>query len=577
MKFVGALLLLVVSTLALSLAYRLYGSFLAKQVMQLDDSYITPAHTMRDNNDYVPSHPAVVFGHHFASIAGLGPLLGPAIAVVWGWLPALIWILLGSIFVGAVHDFGTLFTSLRHRARSIGDITEEVVNHRSRILFLLFAIFAMSLAMGVFVLNISQLFSPGEGGAEGGHVPEAVLPSMTLIVIALVVGILHYRYRLALLPLTLVGLVFSLTFVWLGTVFPLQGVGGLTFTPSFWTYALMVYAYIASVLPVWLLLQPRDYLNSFQLFLGMALLLLGTLIGGLTGHLKLVAPSINSNAQNLPPLFPMLFITVACGAVSGFHSLVASGTTSKQLDKESHALPIAYGGMLTEGLLATLALLGVAAGFTAVEWVQNYADWKLAGAKALSNFVHGAGTIIAQTGVPHSLAKVFIATVAVGFALTTLDSATRLIRYNIQELATALRLEPLRNHYIATAFAVALIGFFALMKIPDPATGQLKPAGTILWALFGTSNQLLAGLALLVVTLYLRSLGRPTVFTATPMCFMLVVTIVALLLSIRNFAVQGNWFLLGFSLLILFLAFWLIVEAISTLKRQLVETQSTKQ
>lgn len=573
----GALLLLVVSTLALSLAYRLYGSFLAKQVMQLDDSYITPAHTMRDNNDYVPSHPAVVFGHHFASIAGLGPLLGPAIAVVWGWLPALIWILLGSIFVGAVHDFGTLFTSLRHRARSIGDITEEVVNHRSRILFLLFAIFAMSLAMGVFVLNISQLFSPGEGGAEGGHVPEAVLPSMTLIVIALVVGILHYRYRLALLPLTLVGLVFSLTFVWLGTVFPLQGVGGLTFTPSFWTYALMVYAYIASVLPVWLLLQPRDYLNSFQLFLGMALLLLGTLIGGLTGHLKLVAPSINSNAQNLPPLFPMLFITVACGAVSGFHSLVASGTTSKQLDKESHALPIAYGGMLTEGLLATLALLGVAAGFTAVEWVQNYADWKLAGAKALSNFVHGAGTIIAQTGVPHSLAKVFIATVAVGFALTTLDSATRLIRYNIQELATALRLEPLRNHYIATAFAVALIGFFALMKIPDPATGQLKPAGTILWALFGTSNQLLAGLALLVVTLYLRSLGRPTVFTATPMCFMLVVTIVALLLSIRNFAVQGNWFLLGFSLLILFLAFWLIVEAISTLKRQLVETQSTKQ
>ncbi|MFN3421598.1 MAG: carbon starvation protein A, partial [Armatimonadota bacterium] len=363
----------------------------------------------------------------------------------------------------------------------------------------------------------------------------------------------------------------------LGTIFPLQGIGGMTFTPSFWTYALMLYAYIASVLPVWLLLQPRDYLNSFQLFLGMALLLFGVLIGGLTGQLKLVAPAFNSNAQNLPPLFPMLFITVACGAVSGFHSLVASGTTSKQLDKESHALPIAYGGMLTEGLLATLALLGVAAGFTVVEWVQNYADWKIAGAKALSNFVHGAGTIVAQTGVPHSLAKVFIATVAVGFALTTLDSATRLIRYNIQELATALKLEPLRNHYIATAIAVALIGLFALMKIPDPVTGQLKPAGTILWALFGTSNQLLAGLALLVVTLYLRSLGRPTVFTATPMCFMLVVTIAALLLSIRNFAVQGNWFLLGFSLLILFLAFWLIVEAISTLKRQLVVVQSTRQ
>lgn len=572
----GVLLILIAVVSALGLAYRFYGSFLARRVFQLDDNRPTPAHTMRDDRDYVPSHPAVVFGHHFASIAGLGPLLGPAIAVVWGWLPALIWILLGSIFVGAVHDLGSLFASLRHQARSIGDITEEVVNNRARMLFLLFAIFAMSLAMGVFVLNIAQLFAPGEGGAEGGHVPEAVLPSGMLIVLAVVVGVLHYRYKLALLPLTLVGVALSLFFVWLGTIFPLSGIGNFTFTPNFWTYALMAYAYIASVLPVWLLLQPRDYINSFQLYLGMLLLFAGVLIGGLAGQLHLVAPAINTKAENLPPLFPMLFITVACGAVSGFHCLVASGTTSKQLDRESHALPVAYGGMLTEGLLATLALLGVAAGFTAVEWWQNYADWKLAGAKALSNFVHGAGTIVAQTGVPHHIAKVFIATIAVGFALTTLDSATRLIRYNIQELATAVKFEPLRNPYIATAVAVSLIGFFALMKIPDPSTGQLKPAGTILWALFGTSNQLLAGLALLVVSLYLRSLGRPTTFTAAPMCFMLVVTVTALLLSIRNFWVQGNWFLLGFACLILALAFWLIVEAVLTLRRQVVPAESVK-
>jgi carbon starvation protein len=300
----------------------------------------------------------------------------------------------------------------------------------------------------------------------------------------------------------------------------------------------------------------------------MGLLFVGVLIGGLSGNLRLAAPAVNFHAENLPLIFPMLFITVACGAVSGFHSLVASGTTSKQLDRESHALPVAYGGMLTEGLLATLALLGVAAGFTAVEWAQNYADWKLAGAKALSNFVHGAGFLVAQTGVPHNLAKVFVATVAIGFALTTLDTATRLIRYNIQELGTAFRLKPVTNPYIATGIAVLLIGFFALLKIPDPVTGQLKPAGTILWALFGTSNQLLAGLALLVVTLYLRSLGRPTVFTAAPMGFMLVVTISALLLSIRNFFLQANWFLLGFSCLILALAIWLLVEAVLTLKRQ---------
>ncbi len=563
-----AFAILIVALVALSLAYRFYGNFLAQRVLGLEEHRPTPAHTMRDDRDYVPSHPAVVFGHHFASIAGLGPLLGPAIAVTWGWLPALMWILLGSIFVGAVHDLGCLFTSLRHRARSIGDVAKEVTSHRARLLFLLFTVFTMSLAMGVFVLNIAQLFSPGAGGAEGGHVPEAVLPSGMLLVIALVVGVLHYRFRVALLPLTILGVVVSLLSIWLGTQFPISGIGGITFTPSFWTYALMGYAFLASVLPVWLLLQPRDYLNSFQLYLGMGLLFVGVLVGGLGGQLSLAAPPINTNAANLPPLFPMLFITVACGAVSGFHSLVASGTTSKQLDKETHALPVAYGGMLTEGLLAVLALLGVAAGFSAVEWAQNYADWKQAGAKALSYFVHGSGVIVAQLGVPLTLAKVFVATIAVGFALTTLDSATRLIRYNIQELAAALRLEPLRNPYLATAVAVSLIGFFALLKVPDPTTGQWKPAGAVLWVLFGTSNQLLAGLALLVVSLYLRSLGRPTVFTVVPMSFMLLVTITALLFNLRTFWLQGNWLLFGIAGLILGLALWLLVEAAGSLRRQ---------
>lgn len=572
----SALAVLFASAVALGLAYRFYGNFLARRVLQLDDSNETPAHTLRDDKDYIPTHPAIVFGHHFASIAGLGPLLGPTIAAIWGWLPALFWILLGSIFIGAVHDIGCLFTSLRLKARSICDITGDIVSNRARILFLMFAIFAMSLAMGVFVLNIAQLFSPGESGAESGHVPESVLPSLALVFIALAFGILRYRYRFPLLRLTVFGILASLFFVWLGTKYPLSGIGNVTFTPAIWTYTLMIYAYIASMLPVWLLLQPRDYLNTFQLFLGMILLFVGALIGGLSGQLRLSAPPVNLNAENLPPLFPMLFITVACGAVSGFHSLVASGTTSKQLDKESHALPVAYGGMLTEGLLAVLSLLAVTSGFTAVEWAQNYADWKVAGSKALSNFVHGASVLVSQIGVPHGIAKVFIATIAVGFALTTLDTATRLIRYNIQELAAALKIKPLTNLHIATGFAVLLIGFFAMMKIPDPVTGQLKPAGTILWALFGTSNQLLAGLALLAVTLYLRSLARPTIFTVAPMGFMLVVTVSALLISIRNFFVQGNWILLAFSVLILSLAIWLLVEAILTLRRRPVYVQSVK-
>lgn len=549
----------VVAGLLFWLAYRWYGTFLATKVFQVDDSRSTPAYTERDEVDYIPAPAPVLFGHHFASIAGLGPLLGPAIAVVWGWLPALIWIVVGSIFIGAVHDMGCLVTSVRNRARSIADVTADVMGHRARLLFLLFAIFALSLAMGVFVVNISNLFSAGAGAAEGGHVPQAVLPSVMLILIAIVVGFLHYRVQLPLGPLTVVAVVASLLFVWWGVRLPITSVAGVALTPDRWTYLLTAYAFVASVLPVWLLLQPRDYVNSFQLYLGIGLLLLGTLIG----NPKVVAPAINTSASGLQPLVPMLFITVACGAVSGFHALVASGTTSKQLARESHVKPVAYGGMLTEGFLATLALVGVAAGIgSAAEWSARYADWKSAGTHALANFVHGAGSIIGYTGIPADLAKVFVATVAVGFALTTLDSGTRLIRYNVQELAGAWGLSWLRQPLLATAIAVALIAGFALMRSPDPVTGQIKPLGSVLWQLFGTSNQLLAGLSLLVVSLYLRALGRPTVYTLVPMGFMLVVTVSALLWSMNNFWKQGNWLLLTLAGLILLLAIWLLREAI---------------
>ncbi|MCL6473620.1 MAG: carbon starvation protein A [Firmicutes bacterium] len=548
----------------LLVAYRWYGTFLVKRVFGVDDASPTPAHTLRDDVDYVPAPAPVLFGHHFASIAGLGPLLGPAIAVVWGWLPALIWIVIGSIFIGAVHDAGCLVASIRNRARSIADVTADVMGHRARTLFLLFAIFALSLAMGVFVVNISTLFAPGAGAAEGGHVPQAVLPSTMLIVIALVVGVLHYRVRLPLAPLTVGAVALSLLFIWIGVRLPVTGVAGISLNPQRWTYALMLYAFVASILPVWLLLQPRDYVNSFQLYLGMVLLFVGTV----AGSPQMVAPAVNASAQGLQPLFPMLFITVACGAVSGFHALVASGTTSKQLSKESHVQPVAYGGMLTEGLLATLALVSVSAGFGSFgEWSSRYADWKSAGTHALSNFVHGAGVIISSCGLPLDLAKVFIATVAVGFALTTLDSGTRLIRYNIQELGGAWRLSVLQRPLVATAVAVCFIGGFALMRSPDPVTGQLKPLGSILWQLFGTSNQLLAGLSLLVVSLYLRALGRASAYTAVPMAFMLVVTVSALLWSMWNFWNQGNWLLLSIAGVILLLAMWLVKEAMQTIRQ----------
>jgi carbon starvation protein len=558
----SALIVLFGVVILLALAYRWYGRWLATRVFPLDDSEPTPAHTMRDGRDFVPAPPLVVFGHHFASIAGLGPLLGPAIAVIWGWVPALLWIVLGCIFVGAVHDLGCMYSSLRNRARSVADLAYDVAGARARMLFLLFSIFAIALAMGVFVINIANLFAPGAGGAEGGHVPEAVLPSVALIAIALAVGVLFYRYRVSLAKLTLPALLASLLFVWLGVQYPITHLFGLELSAPLWTYLLLGYALVATLLPVWVLLQPRDYLNSFQLFLGMGLLLIGAVVGGFT----LSAPAFNPAPAGAPPMFPLLFITIACGAVSGFHSLVASGTTVRQLDRQSHALPIGYGGMLTEGLLATLALLAVAAGLGA-EWQSRYPDWLTAGKSALANFVHGAGALVSAVGVPLALAKVFVATVAVGFALTTLDTGARLIRYNLQELGRAWRITPLVNPTLSTLLAVGLIGFFALLKAPDPVTGELKSVGALLWQLFGASNQLLAALSLLVVSLYLRSLGRPTLYTLLPMCLMLVATLTALVIGMQGFAAKGNTLLLGVSAVIFALAVWLVGEAIVAWRR----------
>jgi len=558
----SALLILLGVGILLALAYRWYGRWLTTRVFPLDDSEPTPAHTLRDGRDFVPAPPLVVFGHHFASIAGLGPLLGPAIAVIWGWVPALLWIVLGCIFVGAVHDLGCMYSSVRNRARSVADLAYDVAGARARALFLLFGVFALALAMGVFVINIANLFAPGAGGAEGGHVPEAVLPSFALIAIALVVGVLFYRYRVSLAKLTLPALLASLLCVWLGVQYPITSLFGLELTAPRWTYLLLGYALAATLLPVWVLLQPRDYLNSFQLFLGMGLLLTGAVVGGFT----LSAPAFNPAPAGAPPMFPLLFITIACGAVSGFHSLVASGTTVRQLDRQSHALPIGYGGMLTEGLLATLALLAVAAGLGA-EWQSRYPDWLTAGKSALANFVHGAGTLVSAVGVPLALAKVFVATVAVGFALTTLDTGARLIRYNLQELGRAWRITPLVNPTLSTLLAVGLIGFFALLKAPDPVTGELKSVGALLWQLFGASNQLLAALSLLVVSLYLRSLGRPTLYTLLPMCLMLVATLTALVIGMQGFAAKGNTLLLGVSAVIFALAVWLVGEAVVAWRR----------
>ena len=539
----NAILIAVVSLLAFFISYRFYARFLGQKILSLDPTMVTPSHEFEDGVDFVPTRRAVLFGHHFASIAGLGPILGPAIGVIWGWLPALLWVVLGTIFLGAVHDFSALILSLKHKGRSIGDIANDLIGPRARLLFQLIIFFLLSMAMGVFVLVIASLFTE--------LYPDAVIPVFSLLFIALLIGYLTYKLKYSIVKSTLLGLFLMFLMLWIGVQIPVTGV-----SITNWILLLLLYGFLASVLPVWLLLQPRDYLNSFQLYLILVLMYIGLFYS----NPKIVAPAFNSTPQDLPLVFPFLFVTIACGAISGFHNLVSSGTTVRQLNSVDDSRAIGYGGMLAEGILAAVVILACTAGVsTSSEWHSHYASWKTASGLVpkLNAFISGGGNFLTSMGIPKNLATAFIAVVAVGFALTTLDSATRLLRYNIEDIGKTLRVSPLRNRYFASILAVFAIAYFAMMKVDG------QPAGIILWQLFGTTNQLLAGLGLLTVSVYLYRVKKPVRYTLVPMVFMLTVTIVAMAIKIGEFWVGREWPLFVVGIVIMGMSIWLGIEAIT--------------
>ncbi len=563
--------------LAYFVGYTLYARFLARRVFALDDGEPTPAHSQRDDIDYVPTNRYVLFGHHWASITGLSPMLGPAVAVIWGWLPAMLWVVLGALFVGCVHDFGALVVSMRARGMSIGKVTEGIVGQRAKTLFHLIIFFGIALAMGVFVYVIAVMFSisdrwdPELPLADPSSFPTAVLPSALLIGIALVMGWLLHRKRLPLGPTTSAGFLLMLGGVWGGMRWPLLWMdrGGWPEQGS-WVLILLAYSFLASVLPVWSLLQARDFLNSLLLYLGLALSYLGLFIW----RPEFAAPAFRPQPAGAPSFYPFVFIIIACGAASGFHSLVASGTTAKQIDRETDARPIGYGGMIGESLLGLLAVLACTAGVLgssgaapAEIWQRTYADWSSMQSlgQQVGVFITGAAHFIERLGfVDHRVATAFVAVVVVSFALTTLDSATRLLRFNISEIAETLRLRWLDNRYLASGLAVAVIAFFAFYEIGG------RPAGLALWRLFGTINQLLAGLALLVVTLYLVQRGRKAYYTGVPMLFMMGSTLLAMVSNLRDFWGQrgeGGGILFVVGLVLLVLAVWLAAESVLALVR----------
>ena len=573
----SAIALLVVGFSAFLTGYLVYSRWIARRIYRLDPEFVTPAHQFEDGVDFVPTNRHVLFGHHFTSVAGAAPIVGPAIGVIWGWLPAFLWVVLGTIFAGAVHDFGTLWLSVRHRGNSIGTLTEDIVGPRARVLFLLLIFFLLLMVNAVFAVIIANLFLAN---------PGAVLPVWGSLVVALVVGVLIYRTGAGILAPSIGALLVLYGLIWLGQYVPFTlpdffgldptaaelsaaaGVPGAALEAAAndgrrigWILILFAYTFVASVLPVWLLLQPRDYVNGHQLFVALGIISLGVLVT----NPPVLAPAVNlALPADAPSWFPLLFITIACGAISGFHGLVASGTSSKQLDRETDARYVGYGGALGEGALAVTSILATTAGFAlyvgAEGWQEHYSSWASASTGATTAFVNGVGVLAEGIGIPHSVATIFAAVVVISFAATTLDTSVRLQRYIIAELGAEYGLKAIQNRWIATTIAVVSCGLLALGL--DRGAGGMR-----LWPLFGTTNQLLAGLSLLILTLFLLRLRRPIWITVIPMGFLLFMTTWAMVLNLLRFVRESQTMLLVVGGAIFALEMWLLFEGAVAVRR----------
>ena len=593
------LLIAILAGLGFIVAYNTYGRWLGRKIFRLSASVACPSVRLQDGNDYVPTPRQVVFGHHFTSIAGTGPIVGPAIAIMWGWLPALLWVVFGSIFIGAVHDFGALVVSLRNNGQTVGDIAGRVINKRVRLLFLFILFMALTIVLAIFGLVIASVFR---------QYPTAIFPCTIQIPIAIAIGLWFRRGgRSLLLPSALALLLMYLT-VFYGDTGWLHAVNQSMAAWSAWTWvvALLVYSYVASVLPVWLLLQPRDYINSLQLISALGLIVVGLMVaaflGGAAGPdgvrpaLELAAPLINWSPKGAPMIFPFLFITIACGAISGFHCLVSSGTSSKQLSNENDARFVGYGSMLMEGFLAVLVIIACAAGLGlgvhAVDgtvltghaaWLTRYGEWSSRLGPLVAAYVDGSANILGSIGLPHAWAVALMGVMVASFAGTTLDTACRLQRYVIEEIARSLTPEPgsggslfaaplafLRNKHGATIAAVALALFVAAVPPggKEWSFANAGQGGLILWPLFGATNQLLGGLAFLVIAFHLWRRGTSIWFMILPMVFMLIMPVWAMTLQIfvgtpdaPSWLARREWVLVFVGIATMALEVWMIIEA----------------
>jgi carbon starvation protein len=516
-------------------AYYSYGTWMGR-VYGLDNSRKTPSEEFYDGIDYCPAHPAVLVGHHFASIAGAGPIVGPITAAAWfGWLPVYLWCVLGSVFLGGPHDMGALAASIRHRGLSVGEVVDQWIGRRGKRLFLCFSWLALILVVAVFLQLSADTFASD---------PAVAFSGTFYLVLAMIFGVLVYRYHFSLLAISAVMVPLVVGAVWLGTSWDWVQTD-FRLSMETWRLILIGYILFASVLPVWLLLQPRDYLASFLLYFSVIIGTIGMLAGGHRFEINLPA-YISFHPEPDRYLWPILFVTVACGAISGFHCMVGSGTTSKQLRRESDALVIGYGAMLVEGLVAVIALGTIMMAGT------------LPKEGPLFVFGHGFGRFAELIGIEHKVGMSLGLLAINTFILTTLDTATRLARYQLQELSN-MRLD---------RFTATIAGVLASAGLLYVRSGDM-PAWKILWPLFGASNQLVAALALLGVLVWVvKGLGKNGAFLRYPMYFMLATTLAALVLFIKTNLAQANYVMAAIAGLLVVLAVWLTVEAYFALRKQ---------
>ena len=547
----SAILLLIIGLGAMAAGYFIYSRFLAKVIFKLDDKFKTPAHEFEDGVDFVPTNKFVLWGHHFTSVAGAAPIVGPAIAVIWGWLPAFLWGTIGTIFFAGIHDFGAIWASVRNKAKSVGTLTGEVVSNRTRSIFMIVIFLVLLMVNGVFGVVIAKLLINN---------PGSVVPVWGAIAVALVIGQLIYRAKMSLPIVSLLGVTALYFLIYIGPSVPValpEQVMGMSDNAA-WILILFAYAAVASLLPVWMLLQPRDYINGLQLFVGLIALYAAVLIGNPT----VVAPMINNNLPaDTPSMIPLLFVTIACGAISGFHGLVASGTTSKQLNRESDARFVGYFGATGEGALALAAIIAGTAGFASLaDWQAVYTAFGQGGVLA---FVNGGATILSQgTGMDAAVAGTMLTVMAALFAGTTMDTGLRLQRYILQEWGEIYDIK-----WMAKAAPATLLSVGSCLLLAFGAGGADGSGGLLIWPLFGTTNQLLAGLTLLVVTVMLVRRGSPTIYALVPLIFLLSMTLYALLLQLKGFYLKSDWFLFGLDLVVLVAAVLVTLECTATLRR----------